>query len=98
MAAKQSDVQRMDFIRSGCVPTLSTHRPGFQVQKAGKPAELPRFSLLLSDSSLNLLLCPLCFSVGLVAWALPGRDAFLNVRLSSDRKSTSLNSSHPSIS
>src|SRR5260370_35951292 len=40
-------------------------------------------SLLCSDSSLKLSLCPLCFSVCSVARELPGRDAFLNAQLSS---------------
>src|SRR5712692_1988666 len=32
MAARKSEARRMDFIRSGCVAQLSTHRPGFQVE------------------------------------------------------------------
>src|SRR5258708_1141419 len=40
-------------------------------------------SLLCSDSSLNLSLCPFCFSVCSVARELPGRGAFLNVQPSS---------------
>src|SRR5712692_11927478 len=46
-------------------------------------ADLPWFSLLLSDTSLNLILCPFCFSVGLLAWWLPGQDPSLGVQLSS---------------
>src|SRR6266849_5081425 len=45
-------------------------------------ADLPLSSLLCSDSSLNLSLCPVCSSVCLLSWWLPGQDLLLNVQLS----------------
>src|SRR6266702_3457519 len=66
-------------------------------------ADSPHSSLRFSDSSLNLLMCPVCPSVGLLAWWLPGLDPFPSVQLSSARRSvrqfesTHTNSPRPTL-
>src|SRR5258708_39385927 len=54
-----------------------------QVNFAALAADSPHSSLRFSDSSLNFLMCPVCPSVGLLAWWLPGLDPFPSVQLSS---------------